>query len=92
MKWNQQNSLSSHVDIITPMISEQGWSPTIKQHHSGKSHLQDEKTIRKRQIQRMSNTKSHESRSKSQQCNCWFCCSLFGGDDLLMDLDLLPRL
>ena len=37
--------------------------------------------------QNMSDTKSHESHSKSNESHCWFCCQLFGGEYILLDLD-----
>ena len=40
-------------------------------------------------IQSIPHTKSHEFHSESHESQLWLCCSLFGGENLLMDLDLL---
>ena len=74
-------------------INQHGWSTPTKQHPSGKSQSLDSKTngkpMENQWIQSISHTKSHEFHSKSYESQLWLCCSLFGGENLLMDLDLL---
>ena len=69
-------------------INQHVWSPPIKQHPSGQSDFLD-LTTNGKPMENLSHIKSHESHSKSHKSNFWCCCSLFGGENLLMDLDLL---
>ena len=69
-------------------INQHVWSPPIKQHPSGQSDFLD-LTTNGKPMENLSHIKSHEPHSKSHKSNFWCCCSLFGGENLLMDLDLL---